>query len=125
MHTAELALKVDAFKAIRDKRLEMQKEVDQLESTERTLRQELVALLQEQGISAVGGKLATVSLVSKTTPTLDDFSAFTDYVRANNAFDLMHRRVSVEAVKARWDAGEHIPGVATITTYDLSVRKPK
>jgi hypothetical protein len=123
MNTAELALKVDAFKALRDKRLELQKEVDVIESHEKALRAELVELLRESGAASIGGKVATISLTHKLVPVCEDWDKLYDYVRNTGAFELLHRRLADKAVRERWDAGVQLPGVNGLNVYDISVRK--
>ncbi len=123
--TELLALKVDAYKAIRDQRLDLQKEVDALETQERALKTELISLLEDSGVQSIGGKLATVALTAKTVPVVQDWDAVYAYVKKHNAFDLLHRRITVDAVKARWDNGHEVPGVSSTTIHDLSVRKAK
>lgn len=121
----ELALKVDAFKALSDSRKEKQKEVDALYEHEKVLRNELVLLLRQENIDAVGGKLATVSLLCKEVPICEDWDAFWTYARDHDAPELLHRRISEKAVKERQEAGEIVPGIGTLIHYDLSVRKTK
>lgn len=125
MKPEELSLKVDAFKSLSDKRKEMQKEVDALYAHEKVLREELVLHLRQQNIGAIGGKLATITLVEKSVPICDDWDAFWKYVRDHDAPEMMHRRISDKAVKERIEAGEIVPGIGTLVSYDLSVRKVK
>jgi hypothetical protein len=46
-----------------------------------------------------------------------------DYVRRNNAFELMQRRLSDTAVRDRWEAGQEIPGVAHFNKIEVSCVK--
>ena len=124
MKPEELSMKVDSFKAISDRRLAMQKDVDALYEHEKTLREELVLLLRQERITAIGGKTATASLVEKELPICEDWGAFWAYARDHDAPELLHRRISEKAVKERQDHGEIVPGIGTLVQYNLSVRKP-
>ena len=54
-----------------------------------------------------------------------DSAAFFEYVRKNNAFDLVHQRVTMEAARERWNAGKTIPGIRPGKVPTLSVTKAR
>ena len=120
----ELALKVDAFKEHREQRLALQREVDNLKETEQRLKEELVQMFQDSGIQGLTGKLAMITLVSKTVPVVQDWDALYAHIETTGHFDLLERRLGKKAVQARWDEDHEVPGVNTETFYDLSIRKP-
>lgn len=124
MKPAELATKVDAFKAFREKRLSLAKEVEALKAEEARLKEELIELFSDSEVSTIGGKLAIISLVQKTKPVATDWPALHKHILDSGDFDLLQRKLGESAVKARWEDGEDVPGVETKTFYDLSVRKP-
>lgn len=120
---AELSARADAFKSFRERRLELKRELEDLEKQERILKQELIQHIQEANVPGVMGKLANISLVAKTVPIVEDWGALDDYILATGDLSLLQRRLGVKAVNERWEAGEDVPGVTTETNYDLSVRK--
>jgi hypothetical protein len=54
-------------------------------------------------------------------PKATDWPTVWEYVRENNAFHLLHKRLTTLAVKELWDAGLDVPGVVHETLYKLSV----
>ena len=74
----------------------------------------------EHAISAGG---YTLSAKRRTTAVATDWAAILDFVTATQSLDLLQRRLTESAVKARWDAGVAIPGVRPDFTYKVVVTK--
>ena len=121
----ELATKADQLKALQVKRLELAKEVDLMEGQEKALKQELIQMFQDSNVQGIAGRLAYVSLVEKTVPVAQDWDKLYEYIQETGDFDLLHRRLTTSAVAARWEGGVEVPGVASESYFDLSIRKPK
>lgn len=122
---AMLATKVDAYKALRDKRLEMQKQVDELAKEENALKTELIQLFRDSEVAGITGRLAQITLVQKTVPIVTDWEALYAHIKATGDFELLQRRLTISAVSERWEDNQDVPGVATDSYFDLSVRKPQ
>jgi len=74
-------------------------------------------------IDGAKGKEATAALIYETQPVPESWDDIYDYIETNDAFDLLQRRLSVTAVKERWDAGVTIPGIGKFDSVDLSLTK--
>jgi hypothetical protein len=110
------------LKAIFDKRTERLKLTARaaiLEQEEKSLTAELAAANVKPGIY---GKFA-LTAKSKDVPKCDDWSAFHRYVIAQNAPELLHKRLTESAIMERIDAGEIIPGISTDTKTAYSVKE--
>lgn len=114
---------VDAYIAKRDERLKMDKEAAALKEHEDDLHKTIIAKLREQGATAYGGLRGVVKLHEKQEPNVEDWPATYAFIKENDAWELLHKRITVTAVKERWDAGEAVPGVGRVTKYNLTVSK--
>ena len=117
-----LAAKVDAMYNTRQQRLKLNKEADKLEKEEKALKEEIVAeLSKSKTTKAIGGKLATATLVTKQKLVAEDWELVYKYITKNNAFELLQKRLSDPAVIERMEAGKTIPGITKINIDDISL----
>jgi hypothetical protein len=114
---------VDKLFETRQKRLEIQKQVESFQELESALKDHIINTLPKSEASGIAGKLARVTVVKKVIAQASDWDAFYKYVKKTGSFDLMQRRLNDAAVKERWDNGEKIPGVESFTAVTLSVNK--
>ena len=112
----------DKLYEIRQKRLAMQKEVDEVEAEEKALKEHIIQTLPKSD-SGAAGQVARVSIVTKDVPQVKDWDAFYKYVSRTKSFDLLQRRLSDAAVKERWDNKKDIPGVEAFTVVSVSLNK--
>lgn len=113
----------DRLYKLRQKRLEMQKEVDKVAAEEAALKEHIINTLPKSEASGVAGRLARVTVVTKEVPQVEDWDAFYKYVKQTGSFDLMQRRLVEAAVKERWEAGKEIPGVKRFQVVTVSINK--
>jgi hypothetical protein len=78
--------------------------------------------MDEVGTSTYNADLGVVSIVEREVPSVTDWQALYKSIIESNAFDLLQRRVSSTAWRARLEAGETVPGVETAVVRSLSVR---
>jgi|2_EtaG_2_1085320.scaffolds.fasta_scaffold01001_11 Na+-translocating ferredoxin:NAD+ oxidoreductase RnfC subunit len=123
MTLAEIALLADAYKALRDKRLELKRQVEALEDEEKLTKNQLIDILQQQGVNGVEGKLCRVSLKTSINPLVVDWDKLDAYILETQDLSLLQRRLGVGAVREHWDAGDQLPGVVENEETALSVRK--
>ena len=119
----DLGTAIDELYELRAKRLDIEKQVKALKSEELALRVEIKRLLDSVSLEGGRGQVATASIVHSVEPTVKDWSALYQFVTANDAFDMLQRRLSSTAVKQRWDNGVEVPGVEKFDTWDLSLTK--
>ena len=103
----------------RKQRLELQREADKLEQEEKALAeiiiQEMVSFGQEK--MKVGDDV--VYLKETTEPNPTSWPAILDYVKRTGAVDLLQKRLTASAVKARWEDGEIVDGIEPVTKRSL------
>lgn len=113
----------DRLYELRQKRLDMQKEVDKVAAEESALKEHIINTLPKSEASGVAGKLARVTVITKVVPQVKDWDAFYKYVKKTGQFDLMQRRITDGAIKERWEAGKEIPGVEHFNAISVSINK--
>jgi hypothetical protein len=114
---------VDSYIATRAQRLAKEKEAALIEEQEKDLQKLIIAKMRADGMTAMGAANGLVKLQTNIDPIAVDWRALWDYIKANDAFELLHKRVTVTAVKEHWENGEEIPGVGRTETYKLTVSK--
>lgn len=117
----QLANMVDDFHSARQERLRLKRLMEDKQKEETNLKESLILHMRAQGVSVIGGAILTVTLKSKIVPKAEDWGVLYDYIREHDAFDLLHRRLTETAVKARWDDGINIPGVVEFEYPELSL----
>lgn len=118
-----LADVADLYYLTRQKRLLEQKKVDEIEDQEKQLKQHIIDNLPKSKIEGIQGKVCRVSIDKKTKPIVEDWDKFYAYVKKNNAFDLMQRRIADKAIEERWADKKAVPGIGKFTAVTLSVNK--
>jgi hypothetical protein len=113
----------DALYNIRQLRLAKQKEVDELAQREAAYRQHLIDNLPKSDANGITGSVARATIVKEVQPRVADWDKLYAYIKKNNAFELLQRRVSAAAVEERWDADKQVPGVETFTLVKVSLNK--
>jgi hypothetical protein len=113
----------DRLFTVRQQRLEIQKQVDLLQSEESAIKEHIINTLPKSEASGVAGKLARVTVVSKQVPQVKDWDAFYKHVKKSGDFDLLQRRLTDSAIKERWEAGKEVPGVEHFNAISVSINK--
>jgi hypothetical protein len=113
----------DLLYTTRAKRLALSKQVEALEKDETALREHIIQTLPKSKASGVSGKVARVTVLTDDVPQVEDWDAFYKYVKKNDAFELLQRRLSKEAVAERIDDGETLPGVKLMKIPKVSLNK--
>lgn len=119
----DLGTAIDMLYQLRTERLAVEKTVKEMKSKELELRVYIKGLLDAASLEGGRGQTASTSIIHSVEPTVKDWAAFYAYVKENDCFDMLQRRVSATAVKDRWEAGVVIPGVDKFDTWDLSLTK--
>jgi hypothetical protein len=118
-----LAACADLLYTTREMRLDIEKQVDALKQRETQLREHLINTLPKGEASGIAGRIARVAIVVKEEPQVQDWDAFYGYIKEHDAFDLLQKRMSAPAVKARWQEDETVAGVGVFNNVTISLRK--
>lgn len=118
-----LAGAADLLYTIRQKRYDLNTEIDKLKEQEAALREHLLSQLPTTGATGVAGEVGAVNIVPKVGVKVIDRDAFRAYVVRHHAWDLMTQGVNGAAVRERWDEGKEVPGTEPNPYSELSVTK--
>lgn len=124
MNVKELAVIVDQYAKKREERLLADKVASNLKAEEEKFKGQIIAALIEGNSTTAGGKSAKVNMHKKDKPVAKEWPLLYSYIRANDAFDLLHKRLTEEAFNARKEEGIIIPGVDWFPVYSLTVAQP-
>lgn len=113
----------DKLFELRNKRLDMQKLVDEVEAEEKAYKNHLIENLPKSEASGVAGKLARITIVTKQIPQVKDWVAFHAHVKKSGNFDLLQKRLSDAAIKERWEEGKEVPGVEHFNVVSVSINR--
>jgi len=114
---------------IRDKRAELKKA---FEDQDKVLKEKMGVLegamlnfLQLHNLNSAPTDNGVFYRQEEIIPTGIDWSAFYEWVRANDAFDFLERRIKKTAVKEYMEAndGKIPPGVSVLREYAVRVRR--
>lgn len=113
----------DLLYETRQKRLELQKTCDELESQEKQLKEHIINTLPKSEATGAAGKLCRVTVVNDTTPQVEDWDALYRYIKRTGSFELLNRALSKSAANERIEAGKAIPGVKLFPIVKVSINK--
>lgn len=114
---------IDNLYAKRAARLLVTKEVDALKAEETTLREQIIEALDKQAMDKASGKKATCGITESTEPVAKDWQQIHKFIRVENRFDLLQRRLSGPAWLELREAGILVPGTEPIKVRSLSLTK--
>lgn len=119
----ELAILVNQYVDLREQRLALDRESERIKELESEAKAKLIEGLAVSSAKSVGGKTHRVTLRTKNVPQVMDWEKVYAYIKANDAFELLQKRLSNPAVVERWDTGVAIDGVGSVEVTDLSINK--
>lgn len=126
----------DLYHDVREMRLSMEKEVEDVKARETELQEHIIATLSASDDTGAAGLKFRAQLVIKPKPRLmtgldpqtgqprDGWGLFTSWVRKNDFFHLIQKRIN-EAAVAEWqDAEKRVaPGLEMVNVKTISVTK--
>ena len=113
----------DRLYLVREERLKLAKDVAKMEAEESALKEHIVNILPKSDSSGAQGKVARVSVGTKVVPSPRDWELIMKYIKKNDAFDLLQRRLNTAAVEERWANKKEVPGVEKFTAVTVSINK--
>ncbi len=123
MEAEILAALVDVYSASRTERLVADKAAKKLKEYENELEAQIIEVMQKGNLTRVGGLVASVTLQVKDKPIVRDWAELYAYIKDNDAFELLHKRLTEGAVAERAELGENVPGLGTFVVHKLTVSK--
>lgn len=115
---------IDRIFTLREMMRDLEKQISVLRDEKAEIEDNLLAEMAEQGIQSVSGKQATASISENIVPAVQDWDAFYVWIRRNNAFYLLQRRVNSAPYRELMDTrrGKALPGVSSVVLRTLNLR---
>jgi hypothetical protein len=119
----ELGEMIDKLYELRETRLELDRTVADLKSQEVAARLMIKEKLEEVGLAKASGKRATCGITSKIEPIIEDWDKVHDFIRTENRFDLLQKRLSAPAWRELQENNILVPGTESVVVFDVSLTK--
>jgi len=119
----DLGSVIDQLYGRREERLNFERRVKELKAEEMKLREEILDTLAISGLEKASGHLATAGVKTSIIPITTNWIDIHSWIRDNDRFDLLQKRLSVLAWRELYDTGVLIPGTEAVEDVDLSLTK--
>ena len=122
---------ISAYIKIRDARAALKRKFEEedadLKSKQDRLGAELLRVLNDMGVSSIKTNAGLFYKEKDIKPSVSDWDALYRFIRENDAFEALERRVKKKFVMDYMEEndGATPPGVSTITEYSVTVRRNK
>jgi len=120
-----LGAAIDLLYTLRATRKRAETLAEQQKTIETRFETEIFAKFAKAELSGARGRLAQAAIERREYVTIENFDALATYILKTKALDLLQRRASPEAVKARWANGKTVPGVGKFTKIRLALSAVK
>jgi len=121
----ELGTMIDGLYDLRAQRLAIEKQVEELKASETAMKEAILGTLKESGLEGAKGEVATASIQYKIKANVTDWNAVYDYIREQDMFALLQKRLTTTLWAALQEDGITVPGTEPIPVVDLSLTKRK
>jgi hypothetical protein len=104
---------------------EIKERIDAIKANMEKLEAWLKAKLDADGLTSFKTDYGTAFLTTTDFASVEDWDAVLRFIREEEAFDMLEKRVSKTAVRGYIEANKEVPpGVKYGTKLDINVRKP-
>lgn len=110
---------------IRDKRRALEKEAAELKEKENTIAAEMLEICKEQGAQTIRTEYGTISRRTNKNYWTSDWDSFFKFVKENDAFSLMYRRINSESMSQFLEENPDVlpPGLNADVTQTVVITK--
>ena len=104
---------------------EVKERINQIKADMTKLEAFLKAKMDADGLTSFKSEHGTAFLTTTDFANVDDWDAVLRFIREEDAYDMLERRVSKTAVRGYIEANKEVPpGVKYGTKLDINIRKP-
>jgi hypothetical protein len=120
---------IEVYVALRDRRAQRKAAYSEDDAGDKLkqdkIEVEFIRRLTDRGVDSVSARgVGTAYMSTRSTATVADPDAFWNYVRDNDAYELVENRVNKTAHSQHQEAhGENVPGVSTSATTVVNFRR--
>jgi hypothetical protein len=121
--TLEVGKYIDEMMALRADKRYHEGEVKRIDASLKLMETTLKQAMIEQGITEAKGTHGKAVYDQKVLyPQVDDWNAFHQYIKENNMFDLLHKRISLTNYRQLVEAEVAVPGVVPNYVSEVNLR---
>lgn len=122
---ASLGACVDLYHEVKELRLQMEKQLaGGVKALENALKEHLIANLSKSDDTGIAGRKYRAQVVSARKIKVADWGVFHSWIRKNDRFDMLQKRIAETAASDWVDTEKRmLPGTEIVNIPDLSVRK--
>jgi hypothetical protein len=117
----DLAYTTRAARLVRQK--EMEEELEALKAKEWEIEKYIIDNFDVQAINKAGGNVATASVNLAAHPSVKDWPKVWAWIKKNDAWDLMEKRIAKVAWRERLEAKQVVPGIEIFQKKTLHLNK--
>jgi hypothetical protein len=114
---------IDLLYKVRTERKRLASMAEREREQESMIEEKIFEMFKKSELEGGRGKTAQASIKRSDVPTFENDRTFFAYLKKTGDFDLLQRRLSVEACRERWAAKKQIPGVGIFTKVSLNLTK--
>ena len=104
---------------------EIKERVDKIKADMAKLEAFLQAKMDADGLTSFKSEHGTAFLTTTDFANVDNWDAVLQFIREEEAYDMLERRVSKAAVRGYIEANKEVPpGIKYGTKLDINIRKP-
>jgi hypothetical protein len=104
---------------------EIKERVDKIKADMAKLEAFLKAKMDADGLTSFKSEHGTAFLTTTDFANVEDWDAVLRFIREEEAYDMLEKRVSKTAVRGYIDANKEVPpGIRYGTKLDVNIRKP-
>lgn len=123
LETMTLGEAIDKLYTVRASRLALARDIKELQAKEAAAKLAVLKLLEETGLKKASGQLATAGITTDDIPYIKDWDQVYEYIKINDRFDLLQKRIGVVAWRDLFKDGILVPGTEAAVDTDLSLTK--
>lgn len=101
---------------------EHEEEITELKKRKEELERELIAEAEKQQLKSGAGESSSFSIKEETVPQASDWDAVWQFIKENDYFHMVQKRLSSTACRELWELGQQIPGVNKYTSHKVNVK---
>ena len=119
----DLGATIDKLYALREDRLDQERKIKKMKEEEENFRAQILEALENSGLEKASGGLATCGIKRSTVPLVTDWEMFHAWIRENNRFDLLQKRIAVVAWREMMEDGKLIVGTEAMSDVDITLTR--
>ena len=110
---------------IREKRLALEKQVQELQDQQDLVAREILDICKEQGTMTMRTEHGTISRRTNTRYWTSDWHSFCDFIKEHDAFALLHQRINTANMTQFLEENPelHPPGLNADATQTIVITK--